>query len=203
MAALRKCIAQKCEVLNISGLSLRNYSVLNKLSHVTVLMASRSTLKDLEDISGMTQLKELHISSTSVTSLDGLKHFPNLTLLHAEYLSKSVDISPISQLGGLTDLALGNLASGDNAAYLQDLKRLKNLKISWAGKPSDLSALRGHPSLRNLEIWGGSLPQDQSALLTLRRLETIVVEGTSLNDTVRKELDRRGVLRSDPVIIVC
>jgi hypothetical protein len=126
MAELRKCIAQKCEVLNISGLSLRDYSVLNKLSHVTVLMASRSTFKDLEDISGMTQLKELHISSTSITSLDGLKYFPNLTLIHAENLSKSVDLAPISQLGGLTDLALGDLDSRDDAAFLQDLKRLEN-----------------------------------------------------------------------------
>ena len=201
-AALEACIASQCKVLNIDGMRLEDFTVLNGLTHVTVLMASRTNFDNLNDISEMRQLKELHITSTSVADLTGLDHFPRLKVLHVDGLDPSVDISPVAQLTGLTDLAIGVLNVDDDASFIQRMRRLENLVIYWQGE-ADISVLRGHPSLRNVDILG-VLPDDQSALLTMPKLKAIMIDNAySLDPDIREELERRGVYEEDLTVIVC
>lgn len=202
-AALAACIAAECEVLDIDGMWLENFSVLNALPHVTVLMASRSNLASLEDISGMPQLKELHITRSDVTDLTGLKYLPQLTVLHIESAPVDTDFSPVAQLSGLKELAIGDLDSRTDASFIQNMRQLENLLISWRGDDADLSVLRGHPSLKNI-VLNGPLPADQSALLSMPRLESIMInDDYSLDPAVRDALDNRGVLRVLPPVVVC
>ena len=203
-ATLAACIESRCEVLDIDGMRLEDYTVINGLTHVKVLMASRTGFDDLADIADMRQLTELHITDTGITDLTGLASFPKLKVLHFERMPAGVDISYIGQLNGLKELALGDLGEGHNASFIKTLRRLENLKITWVGVDADLSILRNHPSLRMVDIYG-ILPAEQSALLTLRKLESITffwdVDG--LNPAVSEELERRGVLGVAPPMIVC
>lgn len=166
-------------------------------------MVSGTSFDSLDDISGMHQLTELHISSTRVTDLTGLRNFPRLKLLHITGTRPEVDKSPIAQLTGLTDLAMGGLGEHFDASFIQNMPQLENLHISWYRADADISILKGHPSLRNIEI-GGSLPANQSVLLTLPRLETIMFDAQeTLSKKVRDELESRGVFRDTPVILLC
>ena len=206
--ALAACIETRCKTLNIDGMALEDYTVINDLSHVTVLMASRTTLDDLADISGMAQLKELHITNTEISDLGGLAAFPQLQVLHFQNLPNGVAIAPIGSLTNLTELALGSVSGQADLSFVQNLRRLEKLKLSWSGTVADFAFLRGHPALKVLDIDGG-LPTDQSALLTLPRLESIFVMlgmgfgGAPLDAEVRQELERRGTFSYNEAIVVC
>ncbi|MBL1435684.1 MAG: hypothetical protein COB08_005745 [Rhodobacteraceae bacterium] len=212
-ARLAACIETQCELLDIDGMRLADYTVINGLTHVKVLMVSRTGLDDLADIADMQQLTELHITDTDITDLTGLQNFPKLKVLHFERMPAGVDISPIGQLARLTELALGNLGEGSNASFIKTLRRLERLKIRWVGVDADLSIFQNHPSLRTIDIYG-TLPTDQSALLTMRKLESINFysnvgsfgyrsNATTLNPDVREELELRGVFELIETMIVC
>lgn len=200
---LAACIESQCEVLDIDGMRLADYTVINGLTHVKVLMASRAGFDDLADIADMQQLIELHLTDTDITDLTGVQNFPRLKVLHFERMSAGVDISPIAQLTGLTELALSELTETSDVSFVKNMRRLENLKISWLRGEADISILRGHPSLRNVDI-DGSLPADQSALLTMRKLESInFTYAYMLNIETREELKRLGVFDYFETIVVC
>ncbi len=202
-ATLAACIESQCETLDIDGMRLPDYAVINGLTHVKVLMASRTGLDDLADIADMQQLTELHITDTNITDLTGLQTFPKLKVLHFERMSAGVDLSPIAQLTGLTELAVSELTETSDVSFIKNMRRLENLKISWLSGDADLSLLRGHPSLRNVDI-DGSLPTDQSALLTMPKLESINFTFAFMLDIeTREELERRGVFNYAETIVVC
>jgi len=212
-AALTAFIVSQCETLNIDGMRLEDYSVINGLTHVKVLMASRTGLDDLADIADMHQLTQLHITDTEITDLTGLVNFPKLKVLHFERMPEGVDISPIGQLNGLKELALGGLGESSDASFIKALRRLENLKIRWVGVDADLSIFQNHPSLRTVDIFG-RLPAEQSALLTMRKLESInfnrsmtglgeYANDYTLNPEIREELERRGVFEHFVVYVVC
>jgi len=211
-ATLAACIESQCETLDIDGMRLADYAVINGLTHVKVLMASRTGFDDLADIADMQQLTELHITDTDITDLTGLASFPKLKVLHFEGMPAGVDISPIGQLTRLKELALGGLGEGSDPSFIKTLRRLENLKITWVGVNADLSIFRKHPSLRTVDIFG-TLPEDQSALLTMRKLQSINVfendrgwtynNGHTLDPEIRQELERRGVFELLEVYVVC
>ncbi|MEO9863737.1 MAG: hypothetical protein ABJZ83_05305 [Yoonia sp.] len=202
-ATLAACIEARCRELNLDGMRLDDFSVINGLTHVTTLMMSRTNFDDLSDIKDLGHLKELHITSTDITDLEGLVYFPQLDVLHVEGTSPAVDKSPIAQLAGLSDLAMGNVGKGFDASFIQDMLLLEDLSISWHGSEADISVLRGHPTLKNVDI-GGELPDDQSVLLTMPKLEAIMFyRADMLNDNVRDALNARGLLQLLPAVIVC
>ena len=203
-ATLAACIESQCETLDIDGMRLADYTVINGLTHVKVLMASRTGFDDLVDIADMQQLTELHITDTNITDLTGLANFPKLKVLHFERMPEGVDISHIGQLNGLKELALGGLGEGSDASFIRTLRRLENLKITWVGVDADLSIFQNHPSLRIVAI-SGTLPAEQSALLTIRKLETIYFTGDNhtLDSEVRNKLESHILIRYVPPIAVC
>ncbi|NOR64131.1 MAG: hypothetical protein GQ535_16795 [Rhodobacteraceae bacterium] len=202
-ATLAACIESQCETLDIDGMRLADYAVINGLTHVKVLMVSRTGLDDLADIADMQQLTELHITDTNIADLTGLQNFPKLKVLHFERMSAGVDISPIAQLTGLTELALSELTETHDVSFVKNMRRLEDLKISWLSGDADLSILRRHPSLRNVDL-DGSLPTDQSALLTMPKLESInFTYAYMLNIETREELERLGVFDYFETIVVC
>ena len=203
-ATLAACIESQCETLDIDGMRLADYAVINRLTHVKVLMASRTGFDDLAYIADMQQLTELHITDTGISDLTGLANFPKLKVLHFERMPAGVDISHIGQLTGLKELALGSLGEGSDASFIKTLRRLENLKIRWVGVDVDLSIFQNHPSLRTVDIYG-SLPAEQSALLTMRKLESInfFSNRTGLNPEVLEELQRRDVYQFRLEMPVC
>jgi hypothetical protein len=205
-AALAQCIEVKCEVLDLHGLLLEDYSALNTLTHVTSLMVSLTSFSNLSDIADMTQLTELHMTHTDVSDLTGLGRFSNLRLLHASGLPVGADNTPISRLTGLTELALGGLNLPSEAAFIATMPHLENLIVSWRDEGDSIEFLRNHPSLKNIEL-GGQLPQDQTPLLALPQLEAILVGSpgapSRLNEDVGAQLKALGILTEIPPVLVC
>lgn len=204
--ALSACIETRCTELDLDGMRLSDFTVLNELTHIKSLMVSRTNFDDLADISGMTQLEELHISNTDVMSLNGIGEFTNLYLLHAQSLGAgpAIDASPIAALTGLTELAFGSLGSQEDAAFIKDLPVLENLVVAWSGEADNIGFLKDHKSLQRLEISGG-LPMDQSALLSIPNLKSVTVLSGFTRQLDAETLDAlvvRGVVM-DELIVVC
>ncbi len=205
--ALAACIRARCETLDIDGMRLDDFTVLNDLDHVTSIMMSRTNFDDLNDISGMSQLTELHISSSKVSDLDGLHHFPNLTLLHAQGLRSetTIDVTPVRDAKNLTELALWTLEDVDAVEVIQELPNLERLVVDWKGTEGSLAFLKGHPSLKYLEI-GGARASDYSALLGLAKLETFSFIGyprLELDPNIVRGLENRGVTITEVLLVMC
>lgn len=201
--AIADCIATQCRTLNIDGMKLEDYAVINTMTHVTVLMASRTTLADLSDIQALTHLEELHISYSPISDLSGLENFTKLRLLHAEGLPDALNITPVGSLTNLRELALGNIGEGDDVSFIRNMRKLENLILHWRGVDADLSVLRNHPALRNIDL-SGALPAEQDDLLKIPNLDAINLNGAfPVDPNVAEELKSRGVYEEMDVMIVC
>lgn len=189
-AIIEQCRQVRCEVLNLDGAYVDDFTVLNDMTHVTALMVSSTNFDDLADIAGMTQLKELHMGFTAVTYLEGLAAFPQLELVHAHGLSNVVDMAPVFQMTDLRELSIDVPARGGLGA-LSDLDQLEALFV-MGGTIDDLSPLRELASLQSLHIEAG-LPEDVRPLLEISTLHDVTVHWWAVNDVVRTALRWQGI----------
>jgi Leucine-rich repeat (LRR) protein len=200
-AALAACAETKCDRLNLDGSRLKDFTVLNDMTHITALMVSYSNFDDLADIAGMTQLTELHISNTRVDDLSGLGQFPNLTVLHASFLQNTPDPSFVSSLTNLQELVIGAKAE-DDLHYLAPLKKLKALRID-NGQVTDLSVLLTLGRLEELTIYAG-LPTDVGPILEIKRLKQLMIRNEYLTPEFYEALKRKkGVAIILEPVVVC
>ena len=203
-AAVAACQATRCKQLDLDGNLLSDFSVLNAMSHVEVLMVSRTNFVDLNDIAEMGQLLELHISNTGVKDLTGLSAFSNLDVLHLEGLREKPSLAPMASpaLTGLVELAL-TTEKEDSIAFIANMRSLKRLKFGW-GEIGSIRPLDGHPSLEKLSSDSDILSW-QRGLLRLPRLREFYVGNgmRNLDGGIRQSLDERGVLAFAPPILIC
>lgn len=202
---INTCALTECGRLNLDGQLVADYGQVAEMSHVTAFMASYSNFNDLSDISSMSQLRELHIGATQISDLDGLRNFPNLTLLHLQWSNNVSDLTPIGQLTQLTELAIGGYDVGD-MAFLQGLRNLKSLNLENT-EVTSLRALRAHPSLEEIDLVEAQLPDDISALTTIPNLKVVSVTEWNLSDpqkAVIEQLRARGVeIILEVAIVAC
>lgn len=169
-AALATCIDTGCNVLDINGMAMEDYGQLALLTHVTDLMMSRTGLASLSDLATMDQLVGLHISGTDITSLEGIDSFPNLRLLHAQYLP-GVDLSPLARLNRLEELAVGG-SDFLGLSFVAEMRGLERLNVVYGTRVQDLSPLANHPNLQRLDLDVGC-DVDLSPLLSIPNLAGI------------------------------
>ena len=206
-AALDACIEAQCNTLDLDGLRLEDYTVLNDMPHVTSLMVSRTNFDDLADINGMSQLKELHITRTVVASLDGLDSFPELELLHAQSLrhEEAIDFSHLAQAPRLKELAVGKFKNPEQAAVVRELSQLERIVFSGVEGADSLDFLRGHRSLKLVDTVNG-VYNDRSALLSLPRLEAYTSRPHyqhPIDQQLILDLEGRGVVINEEIIMIC
>jgi hypothetical protein len=203
-AAVEACRATRCTSLDLDGNRLSDFSVLNDMKHVEVLMVSWTNFDDLADIAGMTGLQELHISGTSISDLSGLSAFENLDVLHMEGLREKPSLEPLSTpaLYGLVELAL-TTQKEDSIAFVTNMRSLKRLKVGY-GDIGDLRPLSGHPSLEKLSS-DSDIHAWQRGLLRLPRLKEFYVGNgmTNLDPGIREALEEKSLVVYEPLIIVC
>jgi len=205
MTIVETCRASECARLNLDSGLLEDYTSIVELSHVTAVMMSYTNFGDLDQISAMSQLRELHIGQTNVTDLSGLTNFPNLRVLHAQDLDVT-DYSAIAGLRSLEELAVGGSGVTD-IAFVSTLANLKTLNISRS-YVTDLSPLAGLQRLETLDMMGMDLPDDLTPLLRIRNLKSISISdwgtATPAQQTVLDQLDARGVeILREVVAVVC
>lgn len=202
--AIAECVAIQCSRLDLDNAILDDYAILNDMPHVTALMASYTGFSDLSTITGMTQLQELHIGQTDVADLSLLSAFPNLTVLHAQFLDEVTDFSPITRLTRLEELVIGDYRF-DDLGLIAAMPQLKRLLVN-IDADVDLSPLRGHPGLEKIDF-GDQFVTDISVLLTLPRLREVRVQDFGPDDPIAADaatLTARGVqVLMQPVMVVC
>lgn len=202
-ANIADCVAIRCTTLDLDGQGIAEYSILNDLTHLRVLMISYTDFSDLNDIAALTGLEELHIGATNVTDLTLLSSFPNLRVLHIQS-NDFTDVGSLTALQKLEELAIGKNNLTD-VSFVRSLPRLKNLDIAYSDVV-DLGQLRGHPALEILALEHTAVT-DLSPLLQIRTLRQIsVVEPyTDEEVTAQHELLRgRGIrVEYEPAMVVC
>lgn len=203
--ALADCAATRCAQLNLDGMQVTDFAPAFAMDHVTSLMASytRFDNADLAAVATMRQLQELHVGSTDVTDLNGLRALPPLRLLHVQG-NRVTDFSPIAAQTQLTELAVGRAELHD-LRFLAGLTRLENLSLEGA-RIHRFDGLTGLNQLRALDLNETALPEDLSPLLRLRNLQELTISEYGLSDAqmaVLAQLEARGVTvsRTSPIIV--
>ncbi|MEJ6399359.1 leucine-rich repeat domain-containing protein [Yoonia sp. 208BN28-4] len=208
---VQNCRETQCQLLDLDGADLEDFTDISDLTHVKILMVSYTGFDDLSDISALTGLTELHMRGTGVSDLSGLGAFPNLTLLHASDLDEVTDYSPIGGLSRLTELSVGAV-QGNSISYLSRLSNLKTLLMEF-GQIDDLSPLARMRALETLEISGMAVSGDLSPLARIPNLKQLSLydiayfgEGGffDLMQPIEDALRSRGVeVSNTAAVIVC
>lgn len=202
--AIAECAAIQCSRLDLDNAVLEDYTILNDMPYVTALMASYTGFSDLSTITGMTQLQELHIGQTEVDDLSQLSGFPNLTVLHAQFLDGVTDHAPIARLPRLEELVIGDYRF-DELSLIMAMPQLQRLVMN-VDSDADLSTLRGHPGLEVIDF-GDQHINDISVLLTMPRLREVSVHDFGADAPIAADvatLTARGVrVTRRPVMVVC
>jgi internalin A len=192
---LADCIAAQCSTLNLDGKRLSDYSAINGLAHIKVLMMSFTDFSDLSLIKDMPQLTELHIGSTEVSDLSGLSAFPNLVVLHAQDNYRIQDFGPIERLAKLEELAVG-CTETNSVDYVASLPQLRRLNISGDCLTS-VAGLVGHPSLETLDLGFQYELEDLSFLTTMPRLRQVSLQSnpafSAVQAPILQQLRAKGV----------
>lgn len=132
--------AKKLTLLDLSDNTVRNIDILGQMTELKDLYLQNNTLLDLSALSTCTSLSKLDISSNAITSLSPICILPNLRWLNAADNS----ISEITQLGKLTNLTHLSLAKNrlTDVSALASCTNLTELNVS-DNRLTDISAVQG------------------------------------------------------------
>ncbi|MGB1236268.1 MAG: leucine-rich repeat domain-containing protein [Planktomarina sp.] len=191
------CRATQCTTLDLDWKNLSDFTVLNDMRHVKVLMISGTEISDFSDIAGMSGLEELHMRSTNVTSLTGISKFQNLRVLHLSEIA-SADRSKVASLRGLTELAFVN--KDQSLSFLSKLTTLVDLNMNTSGE-TDISPLGKLDMIERLVIRGWGI-KDFAPLLQMDQLKAVTID--DIAPEVSKQLSENDVdVSIIPVLVVC
>jgi Leucine-rich repeat (LRR) protein len=151
-------VSQLPSTLEMLGLACTKIKELpiDKLKNLTVLNLNNTTISSLQDLSSLSNLRGLHLSTANV---DNIAFICNMQLA---YLDLSANTS-LTNLDGI-----------------QTFTSLETLKLSLTGI-NDVSLLQNLQSLTNLDISYCNIP-DLTPLTTIQSLEILNVEGIETDD---------------------
>ena len=178
----------------------KDLSFVKYLPNVTKFSADglRRDIENIDALSSLTKLKELHIGIWELEDLDFLNQVPasltylgidqtksakldlavlsrftNLNELYLEKQTKNIDV--IGQLQKLEKLTLRSITTENIAYLLPHKKTLRSLDIKLGGL-SDLSELEGFTALSYLELWQIRGLTDIGFISSLAGLERMKLE---------------------------
>ena len=142
----------------------------------TKIRCSSREAVSLNALANFPKLRELNLTRSSVTRLDGMPSLKSLRVLSLNY-APVTSLEPIHVLRRLEELDASNTAI-TNLAGIERLSRLRNLTL-WNVAVRDVRPLR---SLRRLEslVLGGSQVQTLGDLAGLPNLRAINLERTPI-----------------------
>jgi Leucine-rich repeat (LRR) protein len=127
-------------------------SLLRQLSELRQLNISNTQITSLEPLKGLTRLTSLYLAgNTGIASLEPLKEMTNLTALN---LGRHPGITSLEPLKGLTNLNSLNLGPNAGITSLEPLKGLTNLSELEVSNTSitSLEPLKGLTNLHKLGL---------------------------------------------------
>jgi internalin A len=191
---------ENLEYLNAQNLTVKDITVLSKLTNLKVLYLQRNMISDISPLkaltglqilslkgnrisdinalSGLTELKELYLGENLISNITPLARMAKLGKLNLNS-NKITKVSSLGQLKGLYELSFeGNLIS--------DLKPLAGLvKLIYINgsnnKIIDISSLRKLKSLENVYLQRNQI-KDVSAFKDLKEIRRLSLNGNQITD---------------------
>jgi hypothetical protein len=167
----------ECEAGSIHISDLSPLAGLTNLKHLSI---SHTSVSDWSPLSKLTELKELGIGFSDISDLSPLSGLTNLELLQLFFCEEVSDISPLEGLTNLQALYLDYCTELSDLSPLAGLTKLEDLDIQFASV-SDLSPLAGLTNLERLNISGTEV-SDLSSLAKLTNLRALDAEDTNVTD---------------------
>ena len=158
--------------------TISDFSRLAGLTNLKTLNLSYSSLTDVSFLASLTQLTSLSLGHNSISDVSALSGLTQLTQLYLE----NNPIADVSPLAGLTQLTYLNLSSPSisDVSPLAGLTQLRGLYL-YGTSVSDISALAGLTQLTSLYL-GWTSVSDISALAGLTQLTSLYLDGNSISD---------------------
>ena len=160
------------------GETLTDFTVLEKLSNLEKLSLKADGLKMIDFVSRLSHLNSLEITGGKLRTLSGLENCPALRSLSVTECMELKDMSAVSELENLQELAL-EVPYECPETNLDKLTGLKKLSLDmFQGCP----AIQNMTELTELHLYGCGLPEglDLSRLTSLRELSCTSFAGLQL-----------------------
>ena len=153
--------------LTLDDCGLSTLAGLEQAQYLTYLDLSNNTVRNLEPLSGLTNLQTLKMGHNALTSLKAISTLTSLTELDVSYNALTT-LAPISGCWSMNSLQANN----NQINTLEGLDRLSELRILNLNKNqlSDISILAGNTALVELNFGSNSVT-DITPLSTLTNLE--------------------------------
>lgn len=158
--------------------TLTDFTVLEKLSDLEKLSLTADGLKTIDFVSRLGNLYSLEITGGKLRTLSGLENCPALRSLSVTGCMELKDMSAVSELENLQELAL-EVPYGCPEPNLDKLTGLKKLSLDMF---QDCTAIQNMTELTELHLYGGCLTKglDLSRLTSLRELSCTSFTGFEL-----------------------
>ena len=143
--------------LRLTGWSVRDFSPLKSLTHLTALSLHGSrSFRDLSFLSALGRLTSLDLSGCyAVHDLRPIQTLTGLHTLNLRGIGCGDDIRALSGLTQLTTLDLSYIKNLSDLSPLSGLTRLTTLDLSWSKSVRDLRPLHGLKQLKHLDLSNG------------------------------------------------
>lgn len=150
----------------------------SSIGRITVLTLDGQTISSLEGLEHFPELTMVQISNTGVTDLSPLSNLPKLGILEIDN-DKISDFSPIAKLPALKNLSAQNSGFSD----LSPLSGLKNLDVMLlkGNGITSLKPLKDHKSLRTFDVSDNNI-SDLSPLAGLTQLKGFEADDNNISD---------------------
>ena len=167
------------ETVRVGGNPISNVAGLTHLTELKTLSLFETNVSDLSDVSSMNQLEVLEISNidVSVSDINGFSQLTNLRVLNLSDVEID-DISFVSELTLLEDLILFNNGNISDLTPLSNLTGLTHLEVVNS-RVEDIAVIG---NLENLEILSlsGNYIEDVSSLEGLSNLQYVDLSGNRI-----------------------
>ena len=164
--------------LDISGTSIEDLAPVRNLNKLKVLRANSTLIEDISTLKYNITLEELEVANTTIDDLSVLASLRNLVKLNLA----NTQVSRISNLKNCPNLTALNLSDTRvaNIGILQDLTQLKFLDISNT-TVRDLGPISNLKDLQSLNI-SGSAVNNLQVLSEMENLRELYCSNTSIGD---------------------
>lgn len=183
--------------------TLTDFTVLGKLSDLEKLSLTADGLRTIDFVSRLGNLYSLEITGGKLRTLSGLENCPALRSLSVTECMELKDMSAVSELENLQELAL-EVPYGCPEPNLDKLTGLKKLSLDMF---QDCTAIQNMTELTELHLYGGCLTEglDLSRLTSLKELSCTSFTGFELEMAaiepfvMLERLDLRGASTFDDI----
>ena len=168
---------------------------LSTLTQITELKICAWSLRDIHQLSKLTQLTSLDLSlCKSIQDLSPLQHLTQLTTLDLSGCKAVESLVPLENLTQLQSLSLKGVPIASDLKSLRKLTQLTTLDLSYVKSLSDLSPLSTLTNLENLDLSWSKSVRELSPLRSLRKLRSLNLQNGN------KRISGREILRVTSIL---